>query len=100
MSSQLEANKSVLILGDSNVERYLLHTGRLYCQYGESVPTRNLTEFNTAIHQIPTDKYRMVVLAMMTNIIINTGNEVTATDLSSRLTAIKACLKPLILTIT
>jgi len=80
MSRQLQVKKEVLIIGDSNVERYLHHTGRLYCEQGDSVPARNLAEFNRAIHQIPADKYKMVVLAMLTNILVDAGNSVPATS--------------------
>jgi hypothetical protein len=41
-------NKEILIIGDSNVEKNLIHTGRLYSQQCESVPASNLDEFAEA----------------------------------------------------
>ncbi len=51
MSRQIQAAKDLLIFGDSNVERNILHTGRLYSQSSESVPSRNLNEFTSALAQ-------------------------------------------------
>jgi hypothetical protein len=95
MSRQLNANKELLILGDSNVERNLLHTGRLYCQLAESVPARNISELSTAVVQIQPSKHKVVVLAMLTNIIITAGNAVATLDPAPRLIAVEACLKSL-----
>jgi len=95
MSRQLQANKELLIIGDSNVERNLLHTGRLYCQYAESVPARNLSELGTAVSLIQPSKHRAVVFAMMTNIVINAGSSISTLDPSARLIAVEACLKSL-----
>jgi hypothetical protein len=96
MSRQLQAKKELLILGDSNVERNILHTGRLYCQLAESVPARNITELSNAVNQIQPAKHKVVVLAMLTNIIVNAGNSIATLDPSARLIAVEACLKSLI----
>jgi hypothetical protein len=100
MSRQLQVAKDLLILGDSNVERNLLHTGRLYCLQSESVPARNLVEFSEALSQLQLGKYKIIVFAMFTNIVINAGNFVSTNNHAARLTAIEACLKKLIKTIT
>ncbi len=99
MSRQLQARKEILILGDSNVERNLLHSGRLYCQYAESVATRNLHEFTHALSQLQPEGPNLVVLAMFTNIVVEAGS-IHVRDLPSRLLAIEACLKILIRDIT
>jgi hypothetical protein len=96
MARQLQAKKELLLLGDSNVERNILHTGRLYCQLAESVPARNITELSNAVNQIQPNKHKVVVLAMLTNIIINAGNAIATLDPSARLIAVEACLKGLI----
>jgi len=95
MARQLQANKELLIIGDSNVERNILHTGRLYCQLAESVPARNLLELSRAVGQIQPNKHKVVIFAMLTNLIVSTGNAVSAMDLSPRIIAIEACLKSL-----
>ncbi len=96
MSRQLQANKELLIIGDSNVERNLLHTGRLYCQMAESVPARNLSELGKAVGLIQPAKHKVVVFAMITNIVIAAGNAISTLDPSARLIAIEACLKSLL----
>ncbi len=100
MARQLQASKDLLIFGDSNVERNMLHTGRAYSQSSASVPARNLAEFNQALLQLQPGQYRIVVFAMFTNIVISAGNSVHSTDLTTRLSAVEACLKSLIQTIT
>ncbi len=83
MARQLQAKKELLLLGDSNVERNILHTGRLYCQLAESVPARNIAELSNAVNQIQPNKHKVVVLAMLTNIIINAGNSIATLDPSA-----------------
>jgi hypothetical protein len=100
MARQLQAKKELLILGDSNVERNILHTGRLYCQLAESVPSRNITELSNAVNQIQPNKHKVVVLAMLTNIVINSGNSIATLDPSARLIAVEACLKSLFTDLT
>jgi hypothetical protein len=100
MSRQLQAKKELLILGDSNVERHILHTGRLYCQLAESVPARNITELSNAVNQIQPNKHKVVVLAMLTNIVVNAGNTLATLDPSARLVPVEACLKSLITDLT
>jgi hypothetical protein len=100
MARQLQAKKELLILGDSNVERNILHTGRLYCQMAESVPARNIPELGNAVNQIQPIKHKVVVLAMLTNIIVNAGNTVATLDPSARLIAVESCLKSLITDLT
>ncbi len=100
MARQLQAKKELLLLGDSNVERNILHTGRLYCQMAESVPARNITELSNAVNQIQPAKHKVVVLAMLTNIIVNSGNAIATLDPSARLIAVEACLKGLFTDLT
>ncbi len=88
------------MLGDSNVERNILHTGRLYCQMAESVPARNITELSNAVNQIQPAEHKVVVLAMLTNIIVNSGNAIATLDPSARLIAVEACLKGLFTDLT
>jgi hypothetical protein len=100
MSRQLQAGKELLIFGDSNVERNLSGTGRLYCSQTDSVPARNLTEFHQALSQLPPNKYRIVIFAMMTNIVISAGNSVSANNNYDRIKTIETCVKKIIRTIT
>jgi hypothetical protein len=100
MSRQVQATKDLLIFGDSNVERNILHTGRLYSMSSESVPSRNLNEFTQALNQFQPGKYKIVVFSMFTNIAINAGNSVPVNSTASRLSAIEACLKSLLRIIT
>ena len=89
-----------MIIGDSNVERNILHTGRLYCEEAESVPARNLHEFHSALHLIQPNKHKLVVFAMMTNLVISAGSTISSANLPSRLAAINTFLKDLIREIT
>jgi hypothetical protein len=100
MARQTQAAKDLLIFGDSNVERNILHTGRLYSLSSESVPSRNLNEFRQALAQLQPGKYRIVIFSMFTNIVINTGNSVATNTPAARLSAIEACLKSLFRIIT
>jgi hypothetical protein len=100
MSRQLQAKKEILIFGDSNVERNILHTGRLYCEYAESVPARNLGEFQAALARLQPDRYKIVVFAMMTNIVVAAGNSSTSMDQHTHLLTVETCLKSLIRDIT
>jgi hypothetical protein len=100
MAHQLQANKELLIIGDSNVERNILHTGRLYCQLAESVPARSITELNNAVNQIRPDKHKVVVFAMLTNLVVSAGSSVATLDPSAHLIAVEACLKSLFTDLT
>ncbi len=82
------------------MERHILHTGRLYCQLAESVPARNITELSNAVNQIQPNKHKVVVLAMLTNIVVNAGNTIATLDPSARLIAVEACLNSLITDLT
>jgi hypothetical protein len=100
MSRQLQTSKELLIIGDSNVERNLIHTGRLYCLQSESLPARNLAEFHQVLSQLQPNKYKIVIFAMLTNIIISAGNSVSVNQTAARLLTIEACVKKLIRSIT
>jgi hypothetical protein len=100
MSRQAQISKDLLLIGDSNVERNLLHTGRLYCQQSESVLARNISELNEALKNLPQNKYKIIIFAMLTNIVITAGNTAPANTAEARLLVIEACLKDLIRTLT
>jgi len=89
-----------LIIGDSNVERNIRHTGRLYCEQAESVPARNQVEYHAAVKHIQPNKHKIVVFAMTTNLVINAGNTALSADLPTRLTSIDSYLEVLIKEIT
>jgi hypothetical protein len=95
MSRQLVA-KEILIVGDSNIQRNLLSAGRLYSDLSENGLARNLVELAEAIKLIHHDKYKLIIFAMMTNIIVDAGNTATSTCLDARLAAIKPYLEALI----
>jgi hypothetical protein len=95
MSRQLQVSKELLIIGDSNVERNISQIGNLYRQYATSVPARNLSEFTTALGALKPNTHRTIVFAMFTNIVANAGGTLSQ-DLSTRLSAIDACLKQVI----
>ncbi len=99
MSRQLQAAKELLIIGDSNVERNILHTGLFYSQYAETIATRNLSEFTNVLGRVRPDRHKSVVFAMFTNIVVNAGSTV-AQDLPSRLSAVEACLRAVVQNIT
>jgi hypothetical protein len=92
--------KDLLIFGDSNVERNLLHSGRLYSLQSESVPSRNQNELVAALPQLKPGQHKIVIFAMFTNLIVTAGNSASANNQEARLTAIEACLKRIIKTIT
>jgi hypothetical protein len=100
MSRQLQARKSLLIIGDSNVERNILHTGRLYCEQAESVPARNQGEYQRALKSIQPNQHKLVVFAMLTNLVVNAGNASSSTALSSWLTSIESFLSVFIKDLT
>jgi len=66
----------------------------------ESVPARNITELSNAVNQIQPAKHKVVVLAMLTNIIVNSGNAIATLDPSARLITVEACLKGLFTDLT
>jgi hypothetical protein len=99
MARQLQVSKELLIFGDSNVERNLLQTGHFYSQYADSIPARNLNEFANALQKAQIDRYKTVVFAMFTNLVASAGSTTTQ-DLTSRLSAVGACLKSVLQSIT
>jgi hypothetical protein len=96
MARQLVA-KDVLLIGDSNVRRYLFRSGLHYAQSGEIGVARNQSEFNEALKLIQPDKYRIVVFAMLTNLVIDAGE--SGHDHSTRLSAIDEYLGGLLQTL-
>jgi hypothetical protein len=92
MSRQIHA-RDILIIGDSNVRRNLARSGRHYSQSADIGSARNLSEFAEAVKLIQPDKYRIVVFAMLTNIVVDAGSPVL--DPSARVQAISDSLGPL-----
>jgi hypothetical protein len=93
MSRQV-ISKDVLIVGDSNIRRYLYRSGGAYSQACDCGLARNLTEFGDTLKLIESDKYRIVIFAMMTNIVIDAGS--AGHDQSSRMELIGECISPLL----
>jgi len=65
--------KDILIIGDSNVRRYLFRPGKHYAQCSDFGVARNNTELAEALKLIVTDKYRIVIFAMLTNLVVDAG---------------------------
>jgi hypothetical protein len=86
--------REVLIVGDSNVRRHLFRTGRSYAQAADCAQARNLDEFAEACQKISPDNYKLVVFAMLTNIVVTAGS--SGHDHDSRMLAIDECLDTLI----
>jgi hypothetical protein len=93
MSRQV-ISRDILILGDSNVRRYLGRCGGAYTQACDCGLARNLSEFGSSLKMIDATNYRIVIFAMMTNILIDAGSE--GHDHQSRTLAMDECLSPLI----
>jgi hypothetical protein len=92
--AQQVLSRDVLILGDSIVRRYLGRCGGAYTQACDCGLARNLSEFGSSLRMVEATHYRIVIFAMMTNIIIDAGNE--GQDHHSRIHAVDECLSPLI----
>jgi hypothetical protein len=86
--------KDLLIIGDSNIRRYLYRSGGAYSQACDCGISRNLTEFGNSLKMIESKNYRIVIFAMMTNIVIDAGS--AGHDQSSRLELIGECTSPLL----
>jgi hypothetical protein len=93
MSRQV-IERDVLILGDSNVRRYLGRCGGAYTQACDCGLARNMSEFGNHLKMVDATNYRIVIFAMMTNILIDAGSE--GNDHHSRIHAMDECLSPLI----
>ncbi len=93
MSRQVIA-RDVLILGDSNIRRYLYRSGGAYAQTCDCGMARSLTEFGNNLKMVESTNYRIVVFAMLTNIVIDAGS--TGNDHFSRMEAIDECVSPLL----
>jgi hypothetical protein len=93
MSQQVQA-RSLLVLGDSNVRRYLYRAGGAYSETCDCGVVRNLSEFGSSLKMVENHKYRIIIFSMLTNILIDAGSE--GTDHASRMNAIEECLSPLL----
>ncbi len=93
MSQQVRA-RNLLVLGDSNVRRYLYRAGGAYSEACDCGIVRNLSEFGTSLKMVDNSHYNIIIFAMLTNIVIDAGSE--GTDHASRLNAIEECLSPLL----
>jgi hypothetical protein len=92
--AQQVISRDVLILGDSNIRRYLNRCGGAYTLACDCGMARSMTEFGNSLKMVEAPNYRIVIFAMMTNIIIDAGSE--GHDHQSRIDAIDECLSPLI----
>ena len=93
MSRQV-LSKDTLIIGNSNIRRYLYRSGGAYSQTCQCGLARNLTEFGETLSLLDSDNFRVVIFAMMTNIVIDAGS--SGHDQSSRLELIGECTNPLL----
>jgi hypothetical protein len=93
MSRQTEI-RDVLLIGDSNVRRHLFRAGRHYAQSSDYLVARNTVELEEALKKIKPDQYRVVVFAMLTNLVVEAGSAGTDTD--SRMVAISEYLGSLL----
>jgi hypothetical protein len=93
MSQQVQA-RNLLILGDSNIRRYLYHSGGAYTQTCDCGMARNMTEFGENLKMVESKNYRIVIFAMLTNIVIDAGS--VGHDHSTRMDAIEECVSPLL----
>lgn len=85
--------RDLLIIGDSDVRRKLWRAGLLYTQSSECVVAHDITEFTEAVKLLEPNKHKIVIFAMMTNIIVSAGSN--GTDHVSRIKAIDDCLDSL-----
>lgn len=89
-------SKILLLIGDSNVRRWITNIGDPYLPVFDYVPACNAEELPGALAQVRSS-YQMVVFAGLTNIIVGAGS--TATNRFSRLeamtTAVRATLTAL-----
>jgi hypothetical protein len=60
--------KDILIIGYSNDRRHLSRSGRSYSVTAECGTARNLSEFAEAAKMLEPDKYKIVIFAMLTNV--------------------------------
>ena len=67
------AQPEFLIIGDSNVKRFYTRIGLAQAQNITFAQARNMNELSTAISSI-SDAYKFVVLAFITNLIIDAGD--------------------------
>jgi hypothetical protein len=93
MSRQVLA-RDLLILGDSNIRRYLYRSGGAYAQTCDCGMARSMSEFGSSLKMVEATNYRIIVFAMMTNIVIDAGS--TGNDHATRIDAIEECLSPLL----
>jgi hypothetical protein len=92
--SQQTLVRNLLLIGDSNIRRYLYRSGGAYSQTCDVGVARNMTEFGTTLKMVESKNYRIIVFAMLTNIVIDAGS--AGHDHSTRYDAIEECLSPLL----
>jgi hypothetical protein len=93
MSQQVQS-RNLLILGDSNVRRYLYRAGGAYSLACDCGMARNMSEFGSSLKMVESSHYRIIIFAMMTNIVIDAGS--AGHDHTTRMDAIEECISPLI----
>lgn len=89
-------SKTVLLIGDSNVRRWITKIGDPYLSVVDFVPCLNSEELPAAMSQIR-PSYQVVVFAGLTNIIVGAGSG--CSDRFSRLEAIETAIKATFTTI-
>lgn len=82
-------SKIFLLLGDSNVRRWIPNLGGHYRSIMEFVPAHNTLELSNALTKI-NSSYQTVIFAGLTNILVGAASE--ATTNSDRLEAISQSL--------
>ena len=92
MASQLQA-RELLVLGDSNVNRFYTRIGLSQAQTLDFVQCRNISEVTTALASFKRS-YKIVVMAFLSNLIVDTGE--TATNDVDRMSAIDDTLNNII----
>lgn len=63
-------SRLLLLLGDSNVGRWVPHLGTPYLPIFNYLPVHNSTELGSALSQVQSS-YQMVVFAGLTNILVS-----------------------------
>lgn len=88
--------KILLLVGDSNVKRWITHLGDPYQAIMDFAPAHNSEELPTALAKV-TSSYQMVSIACLTNVIVGAGT--TAASPSERMEKIQTALSALFQTV-
>lgn len=72
-------SKILLLIGDSNVKRWITHLGDPYQAAMDFAPAHNAEELPTALAKVNAS-YQMVSIACLTNIIVGAGADVISSS--------------------